>query len=229
MEINQICGSKQVEDALSRGEWKLRTRQLPLGQRVQRAREPYKTIFTLAAVSGLRAGELLGLTVADVDFERLTVCPRKQADEPCKRAARPKDEEVADADSDHAGNGTRSPRSLENLLEAKSARAAVSEPRRATPQASQRCEVWASSYPGEVGTCNPQSRPARIPARTGHGARKRRSVAGNRAENPAAHGHQNHHAVLRSRGRRHAARDARSNSTITNVAIVSVQKLSCLV
>ena len=81
MEINQICGSKQVEHALSRGEWKLRTRQLPLGQRVQRAREPYKTIFTLAAVSGLRAGELLGLTVADVDFERLTVCPRKQADD----------------------------------------------------------------------------------------------------------------------------------------------------
>jgi len=40
-----------------------------------------KTIFTLAAVSGLRAGELLGLTVADVDFERLTVWPRKQADD----------------------------------------------------------------------------------------------------------------------------------------------------
>jgi len=35
---------------------------------IQQAREPYKTIFTLAAVSGLRAGELLGLTVADVDL-----------------------------------------------------------------------------------------------------------------------------------------------------------------
>jgi integrase len=48
---------------------------------IQQAREPYKTIFTLAAVSGLRAGELLGLTVADVDFERRLVCPRKQADD----------------------------------------------------------------------------------------------------------------------------------------------------
>src|SRR6266404_305381 len=45
------------------------------------AREPYRTMFMLAAVTGLRAGELLGLTVADVDFERLMICPRKQADD----------------------------------------------------------------------------------------------------------------------------------------------------
>jgi integrase len=45
------------------------------------AREPYRTIFVLAAVTGLRAGELLGLTVADIDFDRLSVCPRKQADD----------------------------------------------------------------------------------------------------------------------------------------------------
>lgn len=48
---------------------------------IQLAREPYKTIFTLAAVSGLRARELLRLTVADIDFDRLMVCPRKQADD----------------------------------------------------------------------------------------------------------------------------------------------------
>jgi integrase len=45
------------------------------------AREPYRTMFTLAWTVGLRAGELLGLTVADVDFDRLTICPRKQADD----------------------------------------------------------------------------------------------------------------------------------------------------
>jgi integrase len=45
------------------------------------AREPYRTIFMLAAVTGLRAGELLGLTVTDIDFERLLICPRKQADD----------------------------------------------------------------------------------------------------------------------------------------------------
>jgi integrase len=48
---------------------------------IQMAREPYKTLFTLAAVTGLRAGELFGLTVGDIDFDHLTVCPRKQADD----------------------------------------------------------------------------------------------------------------------------------------------------
>lgn len=45
------------------------------------SKEPYRTMFTLDAMTGLRAGELLGLTVADVDFESLTICPRKQADD----------------------------------------------------------------------------------------------------------------------------------------------------
>lgn len=45
------------------------------------AREPYRTIFMLAAVTGLRAGELLGLTVTDIDFDRLMICPRQQADD----------------------------------------------------------------------------------------------------------------------------------------------------
>jgi integrase len=48
---------------------------------IELSREPYRTIFTLAWTAGLRAGELLGLTVADVDFERLLICPRKQADD----------------------------------------------------------------------------------------------------------------------------------------------------
>lgn len=50
-------------------------------QILKRSREPYRTMFTLAAMTGLRAGELLGLTVADVDFNRLMICPRKQADD----------------------------------------------------------------------------------------------------------------------------------------------------
>jgi integrase len=48
---------------------------------LQLAREPYRTIFTLAAVTGFRAGELLGLTVADIDFDRNLIHPRKQADD----------------------------------------------------------------------------------------------------------------------------------------------------
>lgn len=45
------------------------------------ARDPYRTMFTVAWAMGPRAGELLGLAVADVDFERLMICPRKQADD----------------------------------------------------------------------------------------------------------------------------------------------------
>jgi integrase len=45
------------------------------------AREPYRTIFALAWGTGLRAGELLGLTVKDVDFQQRLIQPRKQADD----------------------------------------------------------------------------------------------------------------------------------------------------
>jgi integrase len=45
------------------------------------AKEPYRTIFALAWGTGLRAGELLGLTTADLDFERKLITPRKQADD----------------------------------------------------------------------------------------------------------------------------------------------------
>jgi integrase len=48
---------------------------------LQEAREPYRTMFTIAAVTGLRAGELIGLTVADLDFDRKTIHPHKQADD----------------------------------------------------------------------------------------------------------------------------------------------------
>ena len=34
------------------------------------AREPYATIYAVAAMTGMRAGELLGLKVTDIDFER---------------------------------------------------------------------------------------------------------------------------------------------------------------
>lgn len=48
---------------------------------IKMAREPYRTMFVLDSVTGLRAGELLGLTVADIDFERLMIFPRKQSDD----------------------------------------------------------------------------------------------------------------------------------------------------
>ncbi|MGH9575159.1 MAG: tyrosine-type recombinase/integrase [Candidatus Acidiferrales bacterium] len=48
---------------------------------INESRDPYKTIFALAWATGMRAGELLGLTVRDIDFQRGLITPRKQADE----------------------------------------------------------------------------------------------------------------------------------------------------
>jgi len=45
------------------------------------AREPYLTIFKIAWYTGLRGGEILGLTVNDIDFDRRIITPRKQADD----------------------------------------------------------------------------------------------------------------------------------------------------
>jgi integrase len=43
------------------------------------ASEPWRTIFTLAVVTGLRPGEVLGLSIDDLDFERRLVFVRRSA------------------------------------------------------------------------------------------------------------------------------------------------------
>lgn len=52
---------------------------------IAEAKEPYKTIFALAWYTGLRAGELLALTINDLDFERKLVLPRKQVDDSTRK------------------------------------------------------------------------------------------------------------------------------------------------
>jgi integrase len=52
---------------------------------VAEAKEPYKTIFALAWSTGLRAGELLGLRVSDLDFQLMLILPRKQADDSTRK------------------------------------------------------------------------------------------------------------------------------------------------
>lgn len=41
------------------------------------AEEPYRTMFVIAAMTGVRSGELLGLKVDDIDFERRTIFIRR--------------------------------------------------------------------------------------------------------------------------------------------------------
>jgi integrase len=48
---------------------------------IRDARQPYRTMFSLAWATGFRAGELLGLRTVDLDFDRKIIQARTQADD----------------------------------------------------------------------------------------------------------------------------------------------------
>ncbi|HEY2119586.1 MAG TPA: tyrosine-type recombinase/integrase [Candidatus Acidoferrum sp.] len=57
---------------------------------IEEAREPFKTIFSLAWMTGMRAGELLALTQDDLNFDRKTICVNKAADDTTREIRQPK-------------------------------------------------------------------------------------------------------------------------------------------
>ena len=57
---------------------------------IQTAEEPYRTMFAVAWATGLRAGELLALTAADLDFTRKTISVSKTADDYTREVRQPK-------------------------------------------------------------------------------------------------------------------------------------------
>lgn len=59
-------------------------------QIIAAAEEPYKTMFTLAWLTGLRAGELLALKTSDVDFVTRTIRVNKSADDNTRELRQPK-------------------------------------------------------------------------------------------------------------------------------------------
>ena len=59
-------------------------------QIINAAKEPYKTLFAVAWSTGLRAGELLALTVGDLDFDRKTIRANKSADDQTREVRQPK-------------------------------------------------------------------------------------------------------------------------------------------
>ena len=61
-----------------------------VGLIVGAAKEPYKTMFALASVLGARAGELMALTVPDLDFRRKTIRVNKSADDLTRMVRQPK-------------------------------------------------------------------------------------------------------------------------------------------
>ena len=75
-------------------------------------REKYKTLFLLAAASGLRTGELLALKTDDIDFERSTVHVDKSVDRmrkigPCKNVTAYRTVVLADAEGQAAMHALR--------------------------------------------------------------------------------------------------------------------------
>jgi integrase len=56
-----------------------------MGQIITKAREPFATMFALLGMSGLRAGELLGLKVCDLDFSRKVIHIRWSVDSRTKK------------------------------------------------------------------------------------------------------------------------------------------------
>jgi integrase len=59
---------------------------------INSAKEPYQTMFTLAWCIGLRAGELLALTVDDLDFTARTITVNKSADDNTRKVGQTKTE-----------------------------------------------------------------------------------------------------------------------------------------
>jgi integrase len=61
-----------------------------VAQIIAASKEPYQTMFMLAWCTGLRAGELLALTVADLDFSRRSITVNKSADDNTRKIGQTK-------------------------------------------------------------------------------------------------------------------------------------------
>ena len=54
------------------------------------AEEPFRTMFCVAAMTGVRAGELLGLKIADLDFDRRLIFIRRSVNRGCVQTVKSK-------------------------------------------------------------------------------------------------------------------------------------------
>ena len=61
-----------------------------VAQIISAANEPFKTLFAVAWLTGLRAGELLALTLDDLDFNRKTIQVNKSIDDATREVRQPK-------------------------------------------------------------------------------------------------------------------------------------------
>lgn len=61
-----------------------------VGQIIRQAKEPYATMFALLGMTGLRAGEMLGLKVTDLNFSRKVIHVQRSIDSRTKKEQMPK-------------------------------------------------------------------------------------------------------------------------------------------
>ena len=61
-----------------------------VGQIIAVAKEPFSTMFAVLGMTGLRAGEMLGLKVSDLDFTRRVIHVRRSIDSRTKKEQTPK-------------------------------------------------------------------------------------------------------------------------------------------
>jgi integrase len=60
------------------------------GQIISAAKEPYKTLFTVAWLTGMRAGEILALKTSDLDFKNRTIRVDESSDDNTRKLRQPK-------------------------------------------------------------------------------------------------------------------------------------------
>jgi len=61
-----------------------------VGKIVAAAKEPYSTMFAVLGMTGLRAGEMLGLKISDLDFTRKVIHVRRSIDSRTRQEQTPK-------------------------------------------------------------------------------------------------------------------------------------------
>jgi integrase len=98
LDYAERCGMKVQEVGFSGLQLGSTTRETPVAfftraeatDIIATAKEPFKTLFSIAWCTGMRAGELLALTVQDLDFANKTIRVNKSSDDRTREIRQPK-------------------------------------------------------------------------------------------------------------------------------------------
>lgn len=153
---------------------------------IDAAPEPYKTLFAVAWATGLRAGELLALTTADLDFNRKTVRVSKSSDDNTRDIRQPKTKKSCAM--------LTMPSALEAMLREYLGHHWKPNPSSFreghTPSLGrQRREIRSETGSQEIGNTDEEYRASRIPTRPGDGTCRTGRTANSPADADAPRGY----------------------------------------